>query len=320
MGGAQVEPWLATGAYKQWHCENAVHAQRSPSPHGFDRICSNDIIASNAGGTGEWPQGAAAVKELFASATDTTPNGYAVYLKTQAMSAGGANWYWYERVPLSSPAPHDANGVVADGLGSGGGPAMQICVGCHSAAGSDAAHTPSPGGRDEVYTPGPTAATGSQTPPMGRAQIEPWLATGAYKQWHCESAIHAQRSPSPHGFDRICSNDAIASNATGTGEWPQGAAAVKELYASATDTTPNGYAVYLKTQSTSAGGSNWYWYERVPLSSAAPHDANGVVADGLGSAGGPPMQICVGCHSAAGSDAAHTPSPGGRDEVYTPTH
>ena len=145
----------------------------------------------NATGTGEWPQGAAAVKELYANATDTTPVGYAVYLKTQTSSAAGASWYWYERVPLSSAAPHDANGVVADGLGSAGGPAMQICVGCHSAAGSDAAHTPSPGGRDEVYTPGPATPTGSQTPPMGRAQIEPWLATAAYKQWHCESAARS---------------------------------------------------------------------------------------------------------------------------------
>jgi cytochrome c553 len=77
-----------------------------------------------------------------------------VYLKTEADSAQGANWYWYERVPLSSAAPHDAAGVVADGLGSSG-PAQTICVACHAAAGTDAAHTPSPGGRDEVYTPVP---------------------------------------------------------------------------------------------------------------------------------------------------------------------
>jgi cytochrome c553 len=151
MGGPLVESWLAAGSYKQWHSEPAIHASRSPSPHGFDRVYSNNLINT---GTGLWPQGAAAVKELYASATDTTPVGYAVYLKTQADSAGGANWYWYERVPLSSSAPHDANGVVADGLGSAGA-AMTICVGCHAAAGSDAAHTPSIGGRDEVYTPVP---------------------------------------------------------------------------------------------------------------------------------------------------------------------
>jgi hypothetical protein len=157
----------------------------------------------------------------------------------------------------------------------------------------------------------------AQTPPMGRANVEAWLAQGDYEGWSCEAAIHEARSPSPHGFNRICSNDLVAANATGTDAWPAGAAAVKELYASATDTSPIGYAVYLKLDADSAGGDNWYWYERVPLDSDAPHDANGVVADGDGSSGAA-KQICVGCHAAAGSDAAHTPSPGGRDQVYTP--
>ena len=84
-------------------------------------------------------------------ATSPTPVGYAVYLKTKADSAGGANWYWYERVPLDHPAPHDARGVVADGVGSAG-PPLSICVSCHGAAGSDPAHTPTVGGRDQVYT------------------------------------------------------------------------------------------------------------------------------------------------------------------------
>ncbi|MDP9152467.1 MAG: hypothetical protein M3O36_21280, partial [Myxococcota bacterium] len=149
-----VEAWLAHGSYRSWHAEPAVHAARSPSPHGFNRIYSNEAINGAASGTTDWPAGAAAVKELYASATDTAPVGYAVYWKTQADSAGGANWYWYERVPLDSPAPHDANGTVAEGLGSSG-PAMTICVGCHAAAGSDPAHKPSPGGRDQVYTPVP---------------------------------------------------------------------------------------------------------------------------------------------------------------------
>ena len=154
-------------------------------------------------------------------------------------------------------------------------------------------------------------------PPVGSTAVESWLATGAYKEWHCEPAVHAAREPSPHGFNRICSNDAISANAGGTAAWPQGAAAVKELHADATSTTPVGYAVYLKVAVDSAGGANWYWYERVPLNSPAPHDGAGVVADGLGTAG-PPMQICVGCHGPAGSDAAHTPTAGGRDLVYTP--
>jgi len=156
-----------------------------------------------------------------------------------------------------------------------------------------------------------------QTPPMGREAVEEWLATGMFKSWAAEPAIHPSRTPSPHGFNRIWSNDLIAQNASGTGDWPEGAAAVKELYASMTDTTPVGVAVYLKLASDSKGGANWYWYERVPADSPAPHDANGVVADGNGDAG-PAKTICVGCHAAAGADALHTPTTGGRDQVYTP--
>ena len=160
----------------------------------------------------------------------------------------------------------------------------------------------------------------AQTPPTsGRTDIEKWLSDASYKTWTCEPTIHASRDPSPHGFNRICSNEVIVGAATGTGAWPKGSAAVKELYASATATTPVGYAVYLKTDADSANGANWYWYERVPANSDAPHDTNGIVADGKGE-GGTAKSICVGCHAAAGSDTAHTPSPGGRDQVYTPVH
>jgi hypothetical protein len=152
QGASAVEAWLAKGDYKEWSCEPEVHEARSPSPHGFNRICSNDLIASRATSKGDWPVGAAAVKELYASADAKKPVGYAAYLKTKANSAGGDNWYWYERVPLDSPAPHDSDGVVADGMGDEG-PSKAICVGCHVAAGSDDAHTPSKGGRDQVYTP-----------------------------------------------------------------------------------------------------------------------------------------------------------------------
>jgi len=114
-------------------------------------VCSNKLIEENASGTGNWPEGAAAVKELHTSVTSNTV-GYAVYLKTAADSAAGASWYWYEQVPSDSPAPHDANGIVADGLGTGG-PPQTICVSCHGLAGTTAADTPTPGGRDFVFTP-----------------------------------------------------------------------------------------------------------------------------------------------------------------------
>lgn len=168
----------------------------------------------------------------------------------------------------------------------------------------------------------------AQTPPTtGRVDMQKWLADASYKTWACEPAPHALRSPSPHGanatgYNKICSNNLIASNAAGTGAWPKGAAAVKEIYDSPTATTPIAFAVYLKTSADSSGGANWYWYEQVPVATdpnMVPHDSNGVVADGKGGSG-PAKDICVGCHIAAGSDAAHTPSTGGRDQVYTPVH
>jgi len=178
--------------------------------------------------------------------------------------------------------------------------------------------TPSGGGSSGSASPssGSTSGAGgsgstSQAPPIGGTAVKAWLATGAYKNWHCETAVHSARSPSPHSVDRVCSNDVIANNATGSGSWAKGAAAVKELYTTTTDAAPGGYAVYLKTQTDSAGGANWYFYGALT--------AGDTTVDGMGS-DTTVMGTCTGCHLAAGSDAAHTPSPGGRDEVYTPVH
>ncbi len=183
-----------------------------------------------------------------------------------------------------------------------------------SACGGDSGE---PAQAEEAEDAGTALTSDDQTPPMGAKKIEAWLKTGAYKEWSCEPMVHESRDPSPHGYNRICSNELISSAAKGKGNWPQGSAGVKELYASADGTVPIGYAVYLKTAEDSAAGANWYWYERVPLDHGAPHDGDGVVADGLGDSG-PAKTICVGCHVASGADAAHTPTPGGRDQVYTP--
>ncbi len=166
------------------------------------------------------------------------------------------------------------------------------------------------GGGATTSTSSSTSGAGgdAQTPPQGAANVEAWVAGGAYLNWACEGEIHASRSPSPHGFNRICSNDAIAAAAGADGDWPQGAAAVKELYDAIDATEPSGVAVYMKVGSDSAEGAGWYWYERI---------GDGVVADGVGDAG-PAKSICVGCHVGAGVDEAHTPTPGGRDFVYTP--
>lgn len=198
----------------------------------------------------------------------------------------------------------DDTSPATEGSGGGAGMAGNGAMGSGGAGGGDSGGGGAGGGG------GMTAGGDAQTPPQGATALEAWLATGVYKQWDCEPEPHAARSPSPHGFNRICTNSAIAVNAAGTDDWPVGAAAVKEIFESATDTAPIGYAVYLKTKADSAGGANWYWYE------GQPGHAD-VVIDGMGDSG-LPMTVCVGCHSAAGADAAHLPTPGGRDQVYTP--
>lgn len=142
-GKADMRAWIAEGHYKNWNCESAPHDPIAISPHGKQRICTNDILSGH--GDGEYPVDTAAVKELY-DAAGANVVGYAVYRHVKA-GAGGETWYWFEEVPADSPAPHDADGIVADGLGSSG-PAKDICVGCHAAAGIDAAHP----GHDYVYT------------------------------------------------------------------------------------------------------------------------------------------------------------------------
>jgi len=60
------------------------------------------IFPRDAWGSSLLVAGCVPLAHLYASLTATTPVGYAVYLKSSADSAAGANWYWYERVPLES--------------------------------------------------------------------------------------------------------------------------------------------------------------------------------------------------------------------------
>jgi len=167
---------------------------------------------------------------------------------------------------------------------------ISMSAGALTACGSDSTDPATPG-------------TAQLPPTTNGTDVETWLKAGSYKSWSCETVSHPQIKVSPHGENRICSNELIA-NFTGEvdEERPKGSAAVKELYND--DKELVGYAVSVKVADTSDGGANWYWYERLPLDSAAPHDAKGVVADGLGTAG-PEKTICVGCHAGAGSDDAH---------------
>lgn len=145
----------------------------------------------------------------------------------------------------------------------------------------------------------------AQTPPEGNDAVTKWLDVGYYKKWHCQSAAHASKAPSPHGFNRICSNDALAG-AGSSGDFPEGSANVKELWDKIGGNVI-GHAVYRKTASDSAGGANWYWFEFNP-----DIDAKQPVADGMGDSGAA-KSICVGCHVAAGASFAST----SRDFVFT---
>lgn len=142
---------------------------------------------------------------------------------------------------------------------------------------------------------GDSDAASEQSPPEGHAALEAWLSTGAYQRWTSEPAAHAARAGSAHSVNRIYVNDILAS-AVGAGDWPEGAAAVKELYASTEASEPNGFAVARKARSDSAAGANWYWYEIID---------GRVVADGFGSSG-PAKTICVSCHVGAPRDQIFT--------------
>jgi hypothetical protein len=137
-----------------------------------------------------------------------------------------------------------------------------------------------------------------QVPPADATQMVQWLAQwesqGWEAGWVCETAptaktegaaaIHVHNDAD--GKNRVCNNERLAAASPGE-PVPAGSAALKFV----------GEKIYVevKTAADSAGGDNWYWY--------APG----------GSPEGKGIDVCVGCHSAAGADADH---PGLGDYVY----
>lgn len=153
--------------------------------------------------------------------------------------------------------------------------------------------TTSPAG--DASAPPPATGGDAETPATGdAATVKAWLESKAYTKWACEPAPHPGRAGTGHSANRICSNGLLSRH--GAGEYPVGAASVKELYATPQSAAPYGHAVMVHAQ---AGGCDtWFYFEQV----------NGnVVADGVGVDG------CAGCHEGAGTDATHT----GHDCVYT---
>lgn len=149
----------------------------------------------------------------------------------------------------------------------------------------------------------PAPAGDAQTPPQGTdSVISAWLTAGSYKGagWKCETAVHANRSPSPHGMNKIC-NNTVLSGTVAPAMYNFGAASVKELYA-ADGTTLIGHATSLKLLDGPSDGSKWYFYEKLNGS---------VITNGKGKMDN--TDLCSSCHAGAGSDAGHS----GRDFVYT---
>ena len=182
--------------------------------------------------------------------------------------------------PAGVDAPRDVDaGAAKDSSGADG-----------SVLGTDAAGGDGPPAQAE--TPGD-----SQTPPTGAASaVAQWLSEGAYRNWHCEPIETAGSAVSPHGAHRVCSNDKLSKH-SGAGEFPAGAANVKEFY-DAVGGVVIGHAVALHSRAGLAGDS-WYWYE----------DRDGTGATSNGAA----VPYCVNCHSKAGSYSG----PAGHDFVFT---
>lgn len=112
-----LKTFLESKGYAAFKSEPAAHA--STGPHGKVRTFVNDLLAASlTANNAVHPINAASVKELYSADTIV---GWAVLVKTQAESAGGAGYFWYELV----------NGkVVIEGNGK------SACAGCH-ASGKD---------------------------------------------------------------------------------------------------------------------------------------------------------------------------------------
>jgi hypothetical protein len=173
--------------------------------------------------------------------------------------------------------------------------------------------SPTPTGTGTAPTPPTATATGSappgaeagtpgtsgdeETPPTGdAATVKAWLDTKAYAKWACEPAPHPGRAGTGHSANRICSNGLLSRH--GAGEYPVGAASVKELFDA--NGTLNGYALLLKTKP--GGVESFYWYENIGAS---------VIANGQGDSGSA-KSVCTGCHDGAGKNGQT-----GHDGVFT---
>jgi hypothetical protein len=130
----------------------------------------------------------------------------------------------------------------------------------------------------------------AEVPPIGAADLRPWLESGAYLDWTAESA--PLDSAGPHfGVVRTFVNSAMFDSlSAGSDPHPMDAAAVKELYGDGSEVL--GWSVMIKVADGS-GGDTWYWLE---------YYQGSTYGDGVGDAS------CTGCHG-DGTDHVLSPFP-----------
>lgn len=117
--GTALYSWLKAGEYKDWKHESKMHKSAGPHPQQVLTYLNKSLDDSLSKGAKSHPKGSATVKELFDGSGNLS--GWAVSVKTQADSAAGQGWYWYEMLGTNP----DSN-VVADGNG------VPLCFGCHT--------------------------------------------------------------------------------------------------------------------------------------------------------------------------------------------
>lgn len=112
--------FLKSGEYKSWARESAPHPSRGPHPVRVIAYFNPTLEASmKRGGKQEHPRGAAVVKELYDG--DGRLSGWAAAIKTDARSAVGKGWYWYEVLSVAQ----GERPVAAD-------KGVPLCYGCHA--------------------------------------------------------------------------------------------------------------------------------------------------------------------------------------------
>ncbi len=114
---------LQSGSYKGFTAqESSTHPSSGPhTKFGLPvRVFLDAVLdASMAAGNASHPIGSSAVKEMYDG--DGNLQGWAVMVKTEADSAGGRGWFWYEITSTT-----DGSSPVAAGSG------VPLCFGCHS--------------------------------------------------------------------------------------------------------------------------------------------------------------------------------------------